>query len=172
MLSSKMQDVLNRQINAEMYSSYLYLSMSAYFEANSLKGMAHWMRIQAQEEEIHAMKLYDFVNNRDGRVVLAEIAAPKTEWVDPIEAFEDAYKHELKITGLINDLMNTAVAEKDHAAHDYLEWFANEQVQEESDAKLIVDQLKMVGGQGLGLFMIDQQLGQRPAPAAPAAPAP
>jgi ferritin len=171
MLSAKTQEVLNRQINAEMYSSYLYLSMSAYFEAESLKGMAHWMRIQSQEETIHAMKLYDFVNDRGGRVALTQIEAPKTEWAAPLDAFEDAYRHELKITGLINDLMNTAIAEKDHAAHDFLEWFANEQVQEEADAKLIVDQLKLVGGQGLGLFLIDQQLAQRPAPSAPAAPA-
>jgi ferritin len=170
MLSAKTQEALNKQINAELYSSYLYLSMAAYFEAESLKGMAHWMRIQADEEHIHAMKLYDFVNNRGGRVQLAEIEAPKTQWNAPLEAFEDAYKHELKVTALINALMNLAVAEKDHAAHDFLEWFANEQVQEESDAKLIVDQLKMVGGQGLGLFMIDQQLGQRPA-AASSAPA-
>lgn len=168
MLSAKMQEALNRQINAEMYSSYLYLSMSAYFENASLKGMAHWMRIQSQEENLHAMKLYDFVNNRDGRVTLTAIEGPKTDWGNATDAFEDAYKHELKITGLINDLMNIAVSEKDHAAHDYLEWFANEQVQEEADAKLIVDQLKMVGGQGLGLFMIDQQLGQRPAPGAAA----
>jgi ferritin len=171
MLSTKTQEVLNRQINAEMYSSYLYLSMSAYFEAESLKGMAHWMRIQSQEEDIHAMKLYDFVNDRGGRVTLTQIEAPKTQWAGPLDAFEDAYRHELKITGLINDLMNTAITEKDHAAHDFLEWFANEQVQEEADAKLIVDQLKLVGGQGLGLFMIDQQLAQRPAPAAPAVPA-
>jgi ferritin len=171
MLSAKIQEALNKQINAESYSSYLYLSMSAYFEAESLKGMAHWMRVQAQEEHTHAMKLYDFVNDRGGRVLLTELAGPKTQWSDPLEAFEDAYKHELKVTGLINDLMNLAATEKDHAAHDFLEWFANEQVQEEADAKLIVDQLKLVGGQGLGLFMIDQQLGQRPAGAAASAPA-
>jgi ferritin len=172
MLNAKIQEALNSQINAEMYSSYLYLSMSAHFEAKSFKGMAHWMRIQAQEENIHAMKLYDFVSNRGGRVMLTEIAGPKTEWASPLEAFEDAYKHELKVTGLINNLMNLAAAEKDHAAHDFLEWFANEQVQEESDANLIVEQLKLVGDQGLGLFLIDQQLGQRPgvggAPAAAA----
>jgi ferritin len=171
MLNAKTQDALNRQINAELYSSYLYLSMSAYFEAESLKGMAHWMRVQADEEHTHAMKLYDFVNDRGGRVLLSEIAGPATEWKSPLEVFEDAYKHELKVTGLINDLMNLAAAEKDHAAHDFLEWFANEQVQEEADAKLIVDQLKLVGGQGLGLFMIDQQLGQRPAAGGAPAPA-
>jgi ferritin len=171
MLNAKIQDALNRQINAEAYSSYFYLSMSAYFEAESLKGMAHWMRVQTDEERTHSMKLYDFVNARDGRVTLTAIDAPKTQWASPLEAFEDAYKHELKITGLINDLMNLSATEKDHAAHDFLEWFANEQVQEEADAKLIVDQLKLVGGQGLGLFMIDQELGRRPAAGGAAAPA-
>jgi ferritin len=171
MLSPKIQEALNRQINAEAFSSYLYLSMSAYFEAESLKGMAHWMRVQADEEHEHAMKLYDFVNARDGRVTLTAIEGPKTQWSSPLEAFEDAYKHELKVTGLINDLMNLSATEKDHAAHDFLEWFANEQVQEEADAKLIVDQLKLVGGQGLGLFMIDQELGRRPAAGSAAAPA-
>jgi ferritin len=127
--------------------------------------------VQADEEHTHAMKLYDFVNARDGRVLLTELAGPKTQWSNPLEAFEDAYKHELKVTGLINDLMNLAAVEKDHAAHDFLEWFANEQVQEEADAKLIVDQLKLVGGQGLGLFMIDQELGRRPGVAASASAA-
>jgi len=171
MLSANTQEALNKQINAELFSSYLYLSMSAHFEAESLKGMAHWMRIQAQEEHVHAMKLYGFVNDRGGRVTLTEIVAPKTQWATPLEAFEDAFKHEMKVTGMINDLMNLAAVERDHAAHDFLEWFANEQVQEESDAKLIVDQLKLVGGQGLGLFLIDQQLGRRPAPGGAAAPA-
>ncbi len=171
MLSPKIQEALNQQINAEAYSAYLYLSMSAYFETESLKGMAHWMRVQAEEERGHAMKLYDFVNARDGRVLLTALPAPKTQWSGPLEVFEDAYQHEVKVTGLINDLMNLAASEKDHSAHDFLEWFANEQVQEEADAKLIVDQLKLVGGQGLGLFMIDQELGRRPASAGAAAPA-
>jgi ferritin len=174
MLHAKIQQALNEQINAELYSSYLYLSMSAYFETQSLKGMSHWMRVQSQEEYGHATKLYDFVNSRDGRVTLTEIAAPKVEWASPLDVFEDAYKHELKISGMINNLMNLAATEKDHAAHDFLEWYAEEQVQEEADAKLIVDQLKLVGGEGLGLFLIDQQLAQRPgagtgAGAAPAA---
>jgi ferritin len=163
MLSQKMQEALNRQINAELFSSYLYLAMSAHFETEDLKGMAHWMVLQSGEENKHAMRIFDFVNDRSGRVALTAIEAPKTEWKSPLEAFEDAYKHEQKITGMISDLMNLAGAEKDSAAHDFLEWFAREQVEEESAAQLIVSQLKLVGDSGVGVYMIDQQLGQRAA---------
>jgi len=168
MLSPKVLEALNKQINAELFSEYLYLSMSAYFEAESFKGMAQWMRVQAGEERIHAMKFFDFINDRDGRVTLTEIKAPKTQWKSPLDAFEDAYKHEQKITGMINELSNLAQAEKDHAAHNFLEWFVNEQVEEEVNALTNVDQLKLIGDNGVGLYMIDQQLGQRTA----AAPAP
>jgi len=170
MLKPKMEEALNKQVNAELFSSYLYLSMAAYFEAKNFSGMANWMRIQSNEETMHGMKLYDFINERGGRVALAQIDAPKTEWSSPLDAFEEAYQHELKISGLIDDLMNLAVAEKDHAAHSFLEWFVNEQVEEESAALLIVDQLKMVGDNGIALYMLDRQLGERtvsaPAPAA------
>ena len=163
MLSAKLQDAFNKQINAELFSSYLYLSMSACFEAIDLKGMAHWMRLQAGEENLHAMRIFDFVNDRSGRVTLAAIEAPKAEWKSPLEAFEDAYKHETKISGMINDLMNLAAVEKDGASHDFLEWFVREQVEEEAAAQLIVGQLKLVGDSGVGLYMLDQQLGQRAA---------
>lgn len=163
MLSTKFQDALNQQINAELFSSYLYLSMSAYFEANDLKGMAHWMRIQSGEENAHAMRIFGFVNDRNGRVALTAIEAPKTEWKSPLEVFEEAYKHEQKITGMINDLMTLASIEKDGAGHDFLEWFCREQVEEEAAAQLIVAQLKLVGDNGLGRYMLDQQLGQRSA---------
>jgi ferritin len=170
MLNPKMQDAFNKQINAELFSSYLYLSMAAYFESRNLKGMANWMSVQAGEEHLHAMKFYDFINDRGGRVLLTQIESPETEWKSPLGAFEGAYKHELKISGMINDLMNLTMAEKDHAAHDFLEWFVKEQVEEEAAAQLIVEQLKLVGDNGVGLFMLDQQLGQRtagaPAPAA------
>jgi ferritin len=165
MLNPKIQDAFNKQINAELFSSYLYLSMAGYFEAESFKGMAHWMRIQAAEEKGHAMRFFDFINDRGGRVTLAEIEAPKTQWNSPLDAFQDAYNHELKISGLINDLMNLAAVEKDGAGHDFLEWFVREQVEEEAAAQLIVDQLKLVGDQGVGLYLIDQQLGQRTAAA-------
>ena len=163
MLSPKLQDALNKQINAELFSSYLYLSMSAYFEAEDLKGMAKWMRIQAGEENAHAMRIFDFVNDRSGRVPLAPIEAPKAEWKAPLDAFEDAYKHEQKITGMINDLMNLVAVEKDGAGHDFLEWFCREQVEEEAQVQLIVSQLKLAGDNGLGRYLIDQQLGGRAA---------
>jgi ferritin len=137
--------------------------MSAYFEAEDLKGMAHWMRIQAGEENQHAMRIFDFINDRSGRVTLATIEAPKTEWKSPLEAFEEAYRHEQKITGMINDLMNLVAAERDGAGHDFLEWFCREQVEEEAASQLIVAQLKLVGDNGLGRYMLDQQLGQRQA---------
>jgi ferritin len=163
MLSPKIQDAFNKQINAELYSWHLYLSMSAYFESEDLRGMAHWMRIQAGEENAHAMRFFDFINDRNGRVTLVQIDAPKAEWKSPLEAFEDAYKHEQKITGMIGDLMNLVAVEKDGAGHDFLEWFCREQVEEEAAAQLIVAQLKLVGDSGLGRYMIDQQLGQRAA---------
>ena len=163
MLSAKIQDALNKQINAELFSSYLYLSMAAYLEAEDLKGMAHWMQVQSGEENAHAMRIYDFINDRSGRVTLSTIEAPKTEWKSPLEAFEDAYKHEIKITGMINELFTLVAIEKDGAGHDFLEWFCREQVEEEANAQLIVAQLKLVGDNGLGLYMLDQQLGQRKA---------
>jgi ferritin len=161
MLSQKVQDAFNKQINAELFSGYLYLSMAAYFEAKDLKGMANWMTIQAGEERAHAMRFYDFINDRGGRVLLTQIEAPKTEWKSPLEVFEDAYKHEIKITGMINELFTLVAIEKDGAGHDFLEWFCREQVEEEANAQLIVAQLKLVGDNGLGLYMLDQQLGQR-----------
>jgi ferritin len=162
MLSPRLQDAFNRQINAELFSSFLYLSMAAYFEDKDLKGMANWMRIQAGEENAHAMRIYDFINDRSGRVTLTAIEAPKTAWSSPLEAFEDAYKHEQKITGMINDLMNLAGAEKDGAAHDFLEWFCREQVEEEHAADLNVAQVKRVGD-GVGIYLYDQELAQRKA---------
>ena len=161
MLSPKVHEALNRQINAELYSSYLYLSMAAYFESADLKGMAHWMRIQAAEENAHAMRIFEFLNDRDGRVTLAAIEDPKVEWKSPLEAFEDAYRHEQKISGMINDLMNLVAVERDGAGHDFLEWFAREQVEEEASAKLNVAQSKRVGDSGVGLYLIDQELGKR-----------
>jgi ferritin len=157
-----MLDAFNRQINAEAFSAYLYLSMAAYFEAKDLKGMANWMRVQAGEENAHAMRIFDHINDRSGRVNLTAIEAPKTAWDSPLDAFEDAYKHEVKITGMINDLMNLAGMEKDGASHDFLEWFCREQVEEESAAQLNVSQLKLVGD-GVGIYLYDKELGQRKA---------
>ncbi len=165
MLSQKMQDALNQQCNAELFSSYLYLSMSAYFEGQALPGMAQWMRFQAQEELIHAMKFFGFVNERNGQVTLTQIDAPKTQWNSPLDVFEDSLAHEQKVTGLIHDLVDLAIAEKDRATEAFLQWFVNEQVEEEATVTTIVDQLKLVGDNGVARFMLDGQLAQRAAPA-------
>ena len=166
MLNPKVQEALNRQINAELHSSYLYLSMVAYLEEQNLRGMAQWMRVQSGEETMHGMKIYDYIIERGGKVTLTQIEGPKTEWASPLELFEDAYAHEQKITGMINNLMDLVIAEKDHAGHDFLKWFIAEQVEEESNASEIVEQLKRVGDKWVGLYMVDQKLGQR-VPAAP-----
>ncbi|MCJ7692788.1 MAG: ferritin [Sedimentisphaerales bacterium] len=161
MLSKKMNDALNEQINAEFYSAYLYLSMEAYFESVNLPGFAKWMRAQIQEESVHALKLYDFVNERGGRVLLKTIEGPATEWSSPLAAFKAAYAHEQKVTDLINSLVNLAVEEKDRATNSFLQWFVNEQVEEEASADAVVQQLKMVKDSAEGKFMIDRELGQR-----------
>jgi len=161
MLTEKMQDALNQQVNAEFYSAYLYLAMEAYFKSLNLPGFANWMRVQTQEELLHAMKIYDYVNQRSGRVTLKVIKQPQSEWSSPLAAFEAAYKHEQTVTALINDLVNLAVKEKDHATGTFLQWFVNEQVEEEASANDVVQKLKMTDKAPGGRFLIDQQLGQR-----------
>ena len=161
MVKKKIEAALNKQLNAELYSSYLYLSMSAYFQSINLPGFANWMRVQTQEELVHAMKFYDFINERGGRVTLQKIDSPPTKWASPLNAFESAYKHEQKVTGLINDLVNLAVGEKDHATNIFLQWFVTEQVEEEASADEVVQKLKLVGKDSGGLFMLDGEMGQR-----------
>ena len=165
MMDQKIQDAFNRQLNAGIYSSYLYLSMAAYLESQGLKGMANWMLIQAQEENMHAMKFFDFINERGDKVALRQIDAPKTEWTSPLDVFGDTCTHESKVTGLINNLVDLALSEKDHAANAFLQWFVTEQVEEEATAQEIRDKLKLVSDNPVALFMIDQELGQRVAPA-------
>jgi len=167
MLSEKMQEALNSQINAEYYSSYLYLSMAAHCQAINLEGFASWLRVQADEEMIHAMKIYDFVLERGGRVALAAIEAPPSEWESPLAIFEATYAHEQYVTGRINKLVDLAIAESDHATSTFLQWFVNEQVEEEASADAVLQKLKLMADAPGGLFMLDQQLGQRPAAAAP-----
>ncbi|MGB6067498.1 MAG: ferritin [Desulfomonilaceae bacterium] len=161
MISQDIQDAFNGQLNAELYSAYLYLSMSAYFEAINLKGFANWMRCQAQEEMVHVMKFYNFINDRGGRVVLSPVEGPPAKWDSPLSAFEDAYLHEQKITGLINNLVDLALLEKDHAAGTFLQWFVTEQVEEEASADAVVQKLKLAGTQGAALFMIDAEQATR-----------
>jgi ferritin len=161
MLSEKVQDQLNKQLNAELYSSYLYLSMSAYFQSLNLSGFANWMRVQAQEELMHAMKFYDFINEREGRVTLQAVEVPPSEWASPLAVFEHVYEHEQKVTGLINDLVNLAIGERDHATNNFLQWFVSEQVEEEASANEVVQRLKLLGDDKSGLFMLDRELAQR-----------
>ena len=161
MISKKMQGAFNDQVTAEFYSAYLYLSMAAYLESIDLPGFANWMRIQYQEEESHALKIFEYVIERDGRATLGAIEAPPTDWKSVLDVFETAYAHEQKVTGLINGLMDVAIGEKDHAAQISLQWFVNEQVEEEASVKAIVQQLKMLGDSKGGLFQIDRELGRR-----------
>jgi len=161
MIKAKMEKAINYQINREIYSAYLYLSMSAYFVNINLKGFASWMRIQVQEELAHAMKLYDYLGERGGRISLAAIENPPREWDSPLKVFEQVYSHEQNVTAMINDLVNLAIAEKDHATNSFLQWFVNEQVEEESSASEVLERLKLAGKDAGGLLMLDNELGNR-----------
>ncbi len=161
MLSKKMEDALNGQLNAEMYSAYLYLSMAAYFESITMTGMAKWMTVQAKEEHGHAMKFYEFIVDCGGRVKLAAIAAPDTEWASPLSVFEAAYAHEQKVTGLIGSLVKLAKDEGDTATAIFLQWFVTEQIEEEKSASEIVQKLKMIKDAAPALLMLDAILGKR-----------
>ena len=161
MISEKMQEAINGQLNAELYSSYLYLSMNAYFKSINLDGFANWMHFQAQEELTHAMKLYDFINQRGGKVNLLQIEAPPALWSSPQAVFEATLEHEQKVTGLINELVELALAEHDHASNIFLQWFVSEQVEEEESVTGVLEQLKLMGEAKGGLFMIDRELAKR-----------
>ena len=169
MLSKKMEEALNKQVNAEFYSSYLYLSMSADFAAKNLEGFASWMQIQAQEEWTHGMKIYNYILEKGGKVKLEVIEAPQTSWKKAVDAFDTTLKHEQHVTGLINDLASLAIDERDHATGIFLQWFITEQVEEESTASGILEKLKMVGDNPQGLFMMDSHLAARQASVADAA---
>ncbi len=161
MLKKKILKALNEQINAEMYSSYLYLSMESYFQSVSLGGFAAWMRAQVQEELMHAMKFYDFVNERGGRVTLGAIGKPERDWESPLAAFQHILRHEQLVTSLINDLVDLAAREKDHATGIFLQWFVTEQVEEEATVGEIVNRLELIGNDSSGLFFLDAELGKR-----------
>lgn len=161
MLSKKMQNALNKQVNAEYFSSYMYLSMAAHLQAENLSGMATWMKKQSQEELMHALKIFDYIDSRGGKVALTAIDAPPTEWKSPLHVFQETLAHEKKVTGMIHDLVELSRAEKDHATESFLIWFVNEQVEEEDTAQQILARLEMVKDAPSGLFLMDRELGMR-----------
>lgn len=170
MLSKKLQEALNKQINEEYYSSYIYLAMAAYLEDVNLDGCAHWMRMQAQEEYQHAMKIFDYLIDRGGRVELREVKAPPKAWESPLATFKASLEHEQYMTANINKLADLCIEERDHATNNLMQWYVSEQVEEEAQVEDIVKKLQMMGGDGPGLFLMDRELKTRPAPAALGAP--
>lgn len=161
MLNPKLQEALNAQVNAEFWSAYLYLSMGQHFEAEGMPGVANWFKIQFKEEQAHATIFMNYINQRGGRVELKAIDAVPTSWATPLDAFKDTLEHEKKVTALINDLYALAEQERDYATRDRLNWFISEQVEEEDNARQIIDKFTMVGDNGMGLYTIDQELGAR-----------
>jgi ferritin len=162
MLHPEMESALNEQLKWEIYSGYLYLAMSSYFEDLGLPGFAHWMKAQTAEEFMHAMKFYKFIFERDGRVVLQEIPAPPKEWQSPEDVFAYAYKHEQEVTSRINKLMTLARKFEDYATENFLQWFVDEQVEEEASFKAILNKLRLIKNDPQALFYLDNELAQRP----------
>lgn len=161
MLNSKIQDALNEQINAELWSAYLYLSMGMHFEAEGRAGIANWFKIQFQEEQAHATIFMNYINQRGGKVTLKAIDAVPTSWESPLDAFKATLEHEQKVTSLINNLYALAEAEHDYATRDRLAWFVSEQVEEEDNARQLIDKFTLIGNDGMGLYMLDQELAGR-----------
>ncbi|HEY3312353.1 MAG TPA: ferritin [Anaerolineales bacterium] len=161
MISKAMETAINEQINKEFYSSYLYLSMAAYFEGVTLPGAAKWMYVQAGEEREHAMKLFEHLVDRGGKVALGAIAAPETEWAGPMAAFKAVYEHEQFVTKSIHSLYEVALKEKDYSAQVLLQWFINEQVEEEKNASEIVESMKRIESRETAVLQLDHQLGKR-----------
>ncbi|HDT15247.1 MAG TPA: ferritin [Firmicutes bacterium] len=161
MIGGKMAEAINDQINAEIYSAYLYLAMSAWFTEKNLTGFANWMYVQAQEEMTHAMKFYSYNLERGGHVKLPAVEGVRDDFKNPLEIFEEAYGHEQKVTARIDALMDMALAEKDHATVSMLRWFIDEQVEEEASASELVEKLKMIGDAKEQLLMLDKELSAR-----------
>jgi len=161
MLKKKIEEAMNGQLNREFYSAYLYLSMAGYFEHKSLPGFSHWMKIQYQEEIAHTMKFFKYINERGGRVVLTSVKAPPDDWNSPLNVFEETMKHEEEVTENINELLDIAMKEKDHATTNFLQWYIEEQVEEEANVSNIIAQLKMIQGSNESLYLLDKELGQR-----------
>lgn len=161
MISKKMEHALNDQLNFELFSAYIYFSMSAFYHSLNLPGCANWMTVQAQEEMVHVTRFFTYLNDRGGRALMQAIPAPETEWESPLAVFEDALAHEQKVTSRINDLVSLSMDERDHATTAFLQWFVTEQVEEEANADSVIRQLKLVGNDKSGLFMIDRELATR-----------
>ena len=165
MLKDKLQKALNKQLNEELYSSYAYLSMSAHFSALNLDGMAHWLRLQSQEEYGHGMKIYEYILQRNGRVSLAQISAPAESWKTLIDLFEEVMAHEQKVSASIDSIVELTLQEKDYATNNFLQWFISEQVEEEATSQFILDRAKLVGDNRNGIFLLDREMAQRVAAA-------
>lgn len=161
MIKKEVLDALNEQINAESYSAFMYLSMAAYFENMGLPGFANWMKVQYQEEAAHALKFFNYVTDRGGRVVLKAIDQVPVDFDGIVDVYEKTLAHENHVTDLINNLMNVAIAASDHASQSFFKWFVDEQVEEEANVEKILATLKLINGQGNGIFMMDRELGQR-----------
>lgn len=161
MISERMDAALNKQFGAELYSWYLYLAMAAHFEAQNFMGFAKWLKVQAQEELEHAMKFYDYITRVNGKLILGQIPAPPEQPGSHLDVFEHIYEHEVQITNSINDLVNLALEEKDHATNFFLQWFVNEQVEEVTTALTILERLRFIGDNHTGIFMLDRELGMR-----------
>ena len=161
MISKTMEQALNKQVNREFFSAYLYLSMSSYFETANMKGFAKWMRIQAKEEQVHALKMHDYLLARGGKANLLDVEAPKAKWASAGKVFEEVYSHEQKVTAMIHGLVELAVREKDHASFEMLQWFVKEQVEEEEHVSTILAQVLCMGDVPGHLFWLDHELGKR-----------
>jgi ferritin len=161
MIKKEVLDAMNEQINAETYSAYMYLSMAAYFEEKSLSGFANWMKVQYQEEAAHALKFFNYVTGRSGRVVLKAVQQVPVEFDGIVDVFEKTLAHEIHVTSLINNLVDVAISVSDHATQSFLKWFVDEQVEEESNVEKILQTLKLINGQGDGIFMMDREMSQR-----------
>ncbi len=161
MIRKEVLDALNEQINAESYSAYMYLSMAAYFENMGLSGFANWMKVQYQEEAAHALKFFNYVTERGGKVVLKAIDQVPVDFNGIVDVYEKTLVHENHVSDLINNLVNVAVTANDHASQSFLKWFVDEQVEEEANVEKILAMLKLINGQGNGIFMMDRELAQR-----------
>lgn len=161
MLDEKMIKAMNAQFNGELYSAYLYVAMAAYFDSINLKGFSNWMKVQVQEELVHAQKIYDFLINSNAKIVFTEIQAPKNSWDLPLAVFEATYRHEVEVTKNIHQLFKLATDLNDYPSISFLKWFIDEQVEEESNAKEALEKLKLIGKDTSALFILNQELGSR-----------